>query len=235
MISFENVTKQYIKHKALNDVTFNLENGKVIGLVGENGSGKSTTLKLIAGLLRTTKGKVLVDGQSNVDRKISYSVAYMSELDHVYPFFTVGEAIDFFASQYNDFNQEKAEEILSFMKLQKEQKVKTLSKGNKGRLKMTITLARNVPYILLDEPFSGLDPMVRSAIVKGLIRFVDLETQSLIITTHEIKEIEPVLDEVLVIRDGKVLGHQLVDDIRCDGKDVVGWMEQLYEEVQIHD
>ncbi|MCD5325038.1 MULTISPECIES: ABC transporter ATP-binding protein [Pontibacillus] len=228
MISFQHVSKRYIKHKALRDVTFNLEKGKVIGVVGENGSGKSTTLKLIAGLLRPTSGEVTVDDQK-VDRGISRMVAYMSELDHVYPFFTVGEAVDYFASQFNDLDREKAEEILSFMKLRKDQKVKTLSKGNKGRLKMTITLARKVPYILLDEPFSGLDPMVRNAIVKGLIRFVDLDAQSLIITTHEIREIEPVLDEVLVIREGQVLGHELVDDIRSNGRDIVGWMEHLYE------
>ena len=215
MIQFNNVSLEFTK-------------GKVTGIVGENGSGKSTTLKLIAGLIRPSKGSILID-EKPTHRKISKVVAYMSELDQVPSFFTVGEAVDYFSSQFPDFDRERVEEILDFMKLTKPQKVKHLSKGNRGRLKMAITMARNAPYILLDEPFSGLDPMVRNSIVKGLIKFVDLEEQALIITTHEIREIEPILDEVIAIYDGRILSHKTVDGIREEGRDVIGWLEHTYE------
>ncbi len=233
MIRFKNVSKSYLSHKAIDDVSIDLAKGKVTGIVGENGSGKSTTLKLMAGLILPSNGSLRVDEEST-HRKISGIVAYMSEIDQVHSFFTVGEAIEYFASQFPDFDRERAEEILDFMKLEKPQKVKHLSKGNRGRLKMTITMARNAPYILLDEPFSGLDPMVRNSIVKGLIKFVDLEKQALIITTHEIREVEPILDEVIAIRKGKILSHKTVDDIREEGRDVVGWLEHIYEGGEDH-
>ncbi len=228
MIRLQHVSKSYLGHKALDDVSIDFAKGKVTGIVGENGSGKSTSLKLMAGLVRPSKGSVLID-EEPTNRQISRIVAYMSELDQVPPFFTVGEALNFTSSQFPDFDREQAEEILAFMKLEKPQKVKHLSKGNRGRLKMALTMARNAPYILLDEPFSGLDPMVRNSIVKGLIKFVDLEQQALIITTHEIREIEPILDEVIAIREGKILSHNTVDGIREEGRDVVEWLEDIYE------
>lgn len=228
MIVLNQVSKKYLNHRALDDISVSFEKGKITGIVGENGSGKSTTLKLISGLLQPSKGTVFVDEEKST-RLISRKVAYMSEADHVYSFFTVGEAINFFQSQFDDFDIEKAEQILAFMKLEKSQKVKHLSKGNKGRLKMTLTLSRNAPYILLDEPFSGLDPMVRSVIVKGLIQYIDLEKQALIITTHEIREIEPILDEVVAVKSGKIIGKENVETLREQGFDITKWMENIYE------
>lgn len=231
MIVLENVFKKYVTNRAIEGISLQFEKGKITGIIGENGSGKSTTLKLIAGLVRPSSGLVEVDGQK-VSRKISSIVAYMSELDHMYPFFTIGEAVEFYDTQFNDFDVEKAAEILSFMKLEESQKVRHLSKGNKGRLKIALTLSRNAPYLLLDEPFSGLDPMVRQTIIKGLIRYIDLEKQSLIITTHEIREIEPVLDDVIAIQSGKVIGRENVEAIRERGMDVVAWLEKNYEGVK---
>ncbi|KGX86768.1 ABC transporter ATP-binding protein [Pontibacillus litoralis] len=229
MISIENVTKKYVNKTALKNVNMQFEKGKVTGIVGENGSGKSTTLKLMAGLIYPTSGKVLIDDKQ-ARRLSSNKVAYMSELESFYSYFTVKDAIDYFASQFTDFERGQAEEIVSFMNLELNQKVKHLSKGNRGRLKIAITLARRAPYILLDEPFSGLDPMVRNSIVKGLIKFIDLEKQTLIVTTHEILEIEPILDDAIVIKGGEILARESVEDIRENGQSVVEWMERKYRE-----
>lgn len=228
MIEFSNVSKRYLTKKALDDVSFTLPEGKIIGVVGENGSGKSTTLKLMAGLIRPTKGTVTINNR-RVDRQICEIVAYLSELDAYYPFYTVEEHIDFFASQFYDFNKEKADRIIEFMKLDRKAKVKTLSKGNRGRLKIALTLAREVPIILMDEPFSGLDPMVRESIVKGLISFIDLEKQTVILTTHEIHEVDPLLDTVMLMKDGKVIQVQDVETLRQDRNiGVVEWMKETY-------
>ncbi|MDN4073969.1 ABC transporter ATP-binding protein [Fictibacillus terranigra] len=230
MIEFKNVTKKYRNHLALDDFTLSLPKGKIIGVVGENGSGKSTTLKLISGLIRPSKGSVTIEGE-DITRKVSSAkVSYLSELDVYYSFYTVGETIGYYASLYRDFNRSKAEEILDYMKLDRSKKVKDLSKGNRGRLKIAVNLSREVPVILMDEPFSGLDPMVRDSIVKGLLSFVDFQTQTIIITTHEIKEIEPILDLVILIKDGKVLQMEEVEEIRIhQNLSIVEWMKKEYE------
>jgi ABC-2 type transport system ATP-binding protein len=229
MIKLTGVTKRYGTKKALEEVDLELETGKLIGLIGENGSGKSTTLKLIAGLNHPTSGEITVNGEK-VTRKIASSVAYLSELDEYYRFFTVKQAIEFQASQFEDFDIEKAYRIMDFMKLDPEKKLKHLSKGNRGRVKIVLTLARNAPVVLMDEPFSGLDPMVRNSIVKGLISFVDLEKQLIMITTHEIMEVEHIMDEVVAIRDGNIIAHQNVDDLRKENQQsIVDWMTSIYQ------
>ncbi|MCO7175070.1 ABC transporter ATP-binding protein [Sporolactobacillus kofuensis] len=230
MIQLEEVTKRYLTKKALQDVSLQIEPGHIIGLIGSNGSGKSTTLKLISGLLRPTKGTVLVDGEI-ASRRISKKVAYLSELDSYYSFFTVKQTVDFYEQTFADFNRKKAEEMLDFMKLDRTQKVKHLSKGNRGRLKIVVTLSREVPFILMDEPLSGLDPMVRSSIIKGLISFIDLEKQTVILTTHELQEIEPLLDTVILIKNGVILDQRSVEDIRTnENLSLVDWMVEKYGE-----
>ncbi|MCG5103963.1 ABC transporter ATP-binding protein [Oceanobacillus alkalisoli] len=228
MIKLTDVTKKYGTKMALEDVNLTLSKGKLIGLVGENGSGKSTTLKLIAGLNHPTRGDITVNGEK-VTRKIATSVSYLSELDEYYRFFTVKDAIEFQASQFADFDIEKAYEIMKFMKLEPQQKLKHLSKGNRGRVKIVLTLGRNASVVLMDEPFSGLDPMVRNSIVKGLISFVDLDKQLVLITTHEIREVENILDEIVAIRDGNIIAHHNVDNIRKENKQsIVDWMTEIY-------
>lgn len=228
MIEFTNVSKRYVTKKALNNVSFTLPEGKIIGIVGENGSGKSTILKLMAGLLQPTEGNVRINGEQ-VTRKICESVSYLSELESYYPFYTVKEHVIFYESQFFDFNKEKADEILAFMNIDQGVKMKHLSKGNRGRVKIALALARKVPIILMDEPFSGLDPMARDAIVKGLLSFVDLETQTVVMTTHEIKEIEPLLDVVALIKDGEILKIQDVEEIKIEHQlGIVDWMKEMY-------
>jgi ABC-2 type transport system ATP-binding protein len=229
MIRLKQVKKRYLNKTALRGIDLELVPGKIYGLIGANGSGKSTTMKLIAGLIQPTSGDVIVNDQP-VDRRIAKDVSYLSELDEFYGFYTVEETIDFYASQFSDFNRKKADEIRKYMKLDPKSKVKHLSKGNRGRLKIVLTLAREAPVILMDEPLSGLDPMVRDSIVKGLISFIDLEHQVVIITTHEIKEVEAILDEIIVIKNGKILAQENVEDIRVKEKiTIVEWMTKLYE------
>jgi ABC-2 type transport system ATP-binding protein len=224
MIRFEKVTKKYGSDVAVSEGTLVLEKGKIIGLLGPNGSGKSTSLKMMAGLVKPNKGKVFIDGEI-VNRQIAGKLAYHTELDVFYEPFNVGDMIDFYATQFADFNMDKAEELLKFMKLERKKKINSLSKGNRGRLKLILALARAADYILLDEPFSGLDPMVRDSIVKGLLTYVDFGKQTIIIATHEIDEIESLLDEVILIKNGNFIAHENVEKIReSDGISVKEWM-----------
>ncbi|MDO7785736.1 ABC transporter ATP-binding protein [Desulforamulus aquiferis] len=226
IIQFSNVRKRYLRQVALDDVTLSLPQGKIIGLVGPNGSGKSTLLKLTAGLVRPSSGSVKVNGKE-VNRMIASEVSYLSELDVLYPFYTVKETIDFNAGLFADFDVAKAQEMLTFMQLDPDKKVKALSKGNRGRLKIILTLARKVPLILMDEPLSGLDPLVRDSIIKSLISYLDLEQQTVVMTTHEVTEVEPILDMVVAVQNGQIRGMAEVDEIRSThGQNLVEWMKE---------
>lgn len=232
-IQLRDVVKKYGSNYALNMINLTFEKGKIYGLVGPNGSGKSTLLKLITGLVFPTSGIVTVNDKT-VTRKTSQSVAYLTELDMFYETFTVQETIEFIASQFADFNLERAQRLLIEMKLDGHKKVKSLSKGNRGRLKLVTTLARDTEVILLDEPFSGLDPMVRDAIVKSLLQYVDFDKQIILIATHEINEIEPLLDEVIAIYYGSVIGQKNVEQLREEqGLSVLNWFKSAVNKIEV--
>ena len=233
MIELEHIVKKYGSKRALQDVTLSIPRGKVIGLVGENGSGKSTLLKMMAGLLTPNNGSATFDGKP-ITRRIAAQIAYMSDTDDFYTYFTVQQLIDFYASQFDDFDVVKAKEIVQFLNVALGARIKSLSKGNRGRVKIAVTLAREADVYLLDEPFSGLDPMVRDDIAKGLIRFTDTERQTVIMSTHEIREVEPLLDDIIVMRGGVVIAHEAVDEIRdFYGMDATSWMVSLFKNEQV--
>lgn len=230
MIEFQNVTKKYGFDYALKDVSFSLSPGKIYGLLGPNGSGKSTTLKLIAGLVHPSSGTIIVNGK-HASRRIAEEVAYLSELDMFYDSFKVGDMFDYYASQFRDFQRDKATELLRFMNIDPAKKIHNLSKGNRGRMKLALAMARDTSILLLDEPFSGLDPMVRDSIVTGLLSYIDFDKQTLIMATHEINEVESILDEVLAIQNGKIIGRKQVETLREEeGLSILEWMKQEFKE-----
>lgn len=219
------VSKRYGNSYALKNVNFSFETGKIYGLLGPNGSGKSSTLKLLAGLVYPSSGKVTIDGVP-VTRKAAVKVGYLTELDMFYDTFSVENMIDFYETQFHDFDKEKALQLLEYMELQPRVKIKQLSKGKRGRLKLVLVLSRKTDLLLLDEPFSGLDPMVRDSIVRSLLSFIDFETQTVIIATHEINEIEALLDEAYILQDGIVKDHCIVEELREErGISVMEWLK----------
>ncbi|MGG4111550.1 ABC transporter ATP-binding protein [Bacillus subtilis] len=228
-IKLEHVSKKYGRHTTVNDVSITLSSGRIYGLIGPNGSGKSTTLKMMAGLLFPTSGFVKVD-EEQVTREMVRQTAYLTELDMFYPHFTVKDMVNFYQSQFPDFQTEQAYKLLNEMQLNPEKKIKKLSKGNRGRLKIVLALARRADVILLDEPFSGLDPMVRDSIVNSLVSYIDFEQQIVVIATHEIDEIETLLDEVIILANGEKVAQREVEDIReQEGMSVLQWFKSKME------
>ncbi|MED4740182.1 ABC transporter ATP-binding protein [Bacillus subtilis] len=222
-IKLEHVSKKYGRHTAVNDVSITLSSGRIYGLIGPNGSGKSTTLKMMAGLLFPTSGFVKVD-EEQVTREMVRQTAYLTELDMFYPM------VNFYQSQFPDFQTEQAYKLLNEMQLNPEKKIKKLSKGNRGRLKIVLALARRADVIVLDEPFSGLDPMVRDSIVNSLVSYIDFEQQIVVIATHEIDEIETLLDEVIILANGEKVAQREVEDIReQEGMSVLQWFKSKME------
>ncbi|MEO4054715.1 ABC transporter ATP-binding protein [Solibacillus sp. CAU 1738] len=230
MLQLSDVSFRYNNKPLLESLSVELPIGQIIGLVGENGSGKSTLLKLIAGILRPTNGEITVNGMT-VTRRSADQIAYLPDTDLFYEFYTAEEVFRFYESQFRDFSYDKACIIAQYLDIDKNVKLKNLSKGNRGRVKMAATLGRDVPFYLMDEPFSGLDPMVRESLIKGLIRFTDVETQTILLSTHEVHEVEPILDQILLLKSGRIYAQEDVESIRdLHNQNAVQWMKSIYNE-----
>lgn len=213
---------------ALDGVTLNMARGKIIGLLGPNGSGKSTLLKSIAGLVKPSAGRVLVDGEPPSVRTKD-KVAYLPEIDHLYSWMTVKEILDFMASFYSSWQQERAWELLEFMNLQGEKKVRNLSKGMRARLKLVISLARNVPLVLLDEPLSGIDPPSRARILESLVFQYREGDQTIVLSTHEVTEAETIFEDVIFLHEGKVKLYDSAENLRArHGCSIQDLWEEVY-------
>ena len=229
MLQLSNVSFRYMKKPILQDVSFSIPVGQIIGLVGENGSGKSTLLKVLAGLLRPSSGEVLLNG-TPVTRRSADEIAYLPDIDLFFDFYTGEQLFQHYASQFEDFSYDKACIVAEFLQVDKNVKLRQLSKGNRGRMKMAATLGREVPFYLMDEPFSGLDPIVREQLIKGLIQFTDIEHQTILLSTHELYEVEPILDQIILLQNGSIIAQEEVETIRdVSNKDAVQWMKAFYK------
>ncbi|MCR8629876.1 ABC transporter ATP-binding protein [Paenibacillus radicis (ex Xue et al. 2023)] len=226
IIIFDQVEKRFFDKLAIDKVSFTIPRGEIIGIIGRNGSGKSTVLKLMAGLQRPSAGRVLLNGRAP-ERLSSREVAFLPEADVYYPFHTVKKALQFYDEIFEDFDRAKALEVIQAFRLDVEQKASQLSKGQRARLKLALVLARQVPLIVMDEPLSGLDPLVREDIIRSVIALIDPQKQTLVMTTHEVDEIESLLDRVMLINDGKLIGYEEVSRIHGEYNfGLVEWMKK---------
>ncbi|WP_286926435.1 MULTISPECIES: ABC transporter ATP-binding protein [Lysinibacillus] len=229
MLQLSNVSFRYMKKTILQDVSYSLPIGQIIGLVGENGSGKSTLLKVLAGLLLPSSGEVLLNGNP-VTRRSANQIAYLPDTDLFYDFYTGEQLFQYYASQFEDFSYDKACIVAEFLQVDNKMRLSQLSKGNRGRMKMAATLGREVPFYLMDEPFAGLDPIVREQLIKGLIQFTDMEHQTILLSTHELYEVEPILDQIILLQNGSIIAHEELERIRdLTNKDAVQWMKAYYK------
>lgn len=219
---------QYKRKTILERLTFSIPQGQIVGVIGENGSGKSTLLKLMAGILTPTSGTIELNGEK-VTRRQTNKIAYLPDIDLFYEKLTGDEVFAFYESQFEDFSREKAKEVAAFLQVPTNVKLGNLSKGNRGRMKLASFLARNVELYLMDEPFAGLDPLARESLMKAIIKFIDTESCSVVLSTHEVNEVEPILDQVMLLKDGHLCAMDVVEEIRHKrGEDTVNWMKNLY-------
>ncbi len=220
VIKIVNLKKRYPGTMALKDINLVFPAGEITGLIGPNGSGKSTLLKSIAGLTRPTGGEIKIFGKKQ-DRTLKEKIAFLPEINHFYKNMTIREIIDLYNSQFKNFVVSKAEEITDFMELNINQKIKSLSKGMVGRVKLIVTMARQAALIIMDEPLAGIDPKSRAQILEGLINEYNAEEQTIILSTHEVLEAEKFFDYVVFLEQGKVKLKGNADDLRCEyGKSI---------------
>lgn len=221
-----NLTKNFGNLTAVDELNLSVQSGKIIGLLGPNGSGKTTLIKMINGLLTPTSGELYVNGlKPGVEtRKI---VSYLPDNNFLNSYMTAEQIIEMFADFYEDFRPELAYEMLEKLGVSKTMKLKTLSKGNKEKVCLILIMSRNALLYVLDEPIAAVDPATRDYIVSTIINNYNPEA-SVIISTHLISDIEPILDEAIFINNGKIVLHKTVDEIReQSGKSV----DEVFREV----
>ncbi|MGT2897409.1 ABC transporter ATP-binding protein [Streptococcus macedonicus] len=212
LLQLHHVTKKYKKHVAIDDVTLSLPAGKIIGLLGPNGSGKTTLIKLMNGLLHPTTGDIVIDGyRPSVETK--KIVSYLPDRSYLRENMKIKDALTLFEDFYNDFSREKAEHLLEDLDLNPDEQLKNLSKGNKEKVQLILVMSRQAKLYILDEPIGGVDPAAREYILRTIINNY-CEDASVVISTHLIAEIEPILDEIVFLKEGKVILQGNTDDIR---------------------
>ena len=212
ILQVHRITKKYGKHTALEDVTLNLPSGKIIGLLGPNGSGKTTLIKLINGLLKPTSGELVVDGYkpSVATKKI---VSYLPDTTYLDDNMKIRDIFAYFKAFYDDFDQERAEHLCKDLDLDLNDRLRNLSKGNKEKVQLIIVMSRNARLYVLDEPIGGVDPATRDYILQSIINNYS-EDASVIISTHLIADVEPILDEVVFLKNGHIVLNGNADDLR---------------------
>ncbi len=212
IIEFKDVHKSYGNKEILKGVNLNISKNKIIGLLGPNGSGKTTMIKLMNGLLQPDEGNVEVNGlKPSVETK--KIVSYLPEKTYLNDWMKVKDILAFFQDFYEDFDMEKANKMIGNLKIDKNEKLKTMSKGTKEKVQLILVMSRNADLYILDEPIGGVDPAARSYILKTILSNYN-ENSTLLIATHLISEIENICDDVIFISNGEIVLQGNVDEIR---------------------
>lgn len=236
MIEVKNVSKTYKrmqglkirKIEALKNVSFNIEKGKITALLGINGVGKSTMLKAIAGLINIDSGEIRIDGEK-INEKIYNKLAFVPDVESHFSNTTIKETFEFMEIFYSKWNKEKSKEMMNIFKLDEDEIIDNLSKGNIARVKLILGFCQDPEYILLDEPFTGIDLFKREEFIGVIAQYME-ENQAIIITTHEIVEIESLVDEVVILDEGNVITSFNAEELReIEGKSILDKMREVYK------
>ena len=225
-IEISNLTKNFGDLTALDDVTVSLEQGQIVGLLGPNGSGKTTLIKILNGLLQPTSGSVTINGNApGVETK--KVVAYLPDRNALPDYMTASQLMDIYEDFFEDFDRLKAEAMVDDLGINRKQTMKKMSKGTKEKLQLCLVMARQAEVYLLDEPIGGVDPATRDYILRTIISNYN-ENAVVLISTHLISDVESVLDDVVFLKDGRVVLHKAADEIREEKGESV---DKLFREV----
>ena len=222
------LVKNYGGTRALDGLELELPQGKIVGLLGPNGSGKTTFLKIAAGLLTPSAGEVTV-----CDRKIGPEtkavVSYLPDKTYLNRQQRICEILDFFQDFYADFDRARAEKMLQALAIDTNAKLKTLSKGSKEKVQLILAMSRAAKLYLLDEPIGGVDPAARDYILSTILNNYSRDA-TVILSTHLIGDIEPILDEAVFLKDGRVFAHRNAEELReTEGMSVDAYFREVFK------
>ena len=227
LLEIKNITKNYNESRGINNINLEFECGHVIGLLGSNGSGKTTLIKLINGLLTPDEGEILVDGK-NIGVETKKIISYLPDQTYIENGMTIKECIKFFKDFYEDFDEDKAKDILNKFEIPLNKKFGQLSKGNKEKLQLALVMSRNAKLYILDEPIAGVDPGIRDFVIQTALDAMSPDS-SLIICTHLVRDIEPFLDDVAFLNKGNVVIHKSKEIILTKYESLVDLFKEVYQ------
>lgn len=228
LLKIEHLTYKKTRRSILEDLNLTLDSGKTVALLGENGAGKTTLMRIISGIAKNYKGTVSVSGKT--DQAHRKAIVSMTDALHgLSDGMKISEVKEFFTLVYPDFKSDEFDDLRKFMNLDDELKLGQLSRGMREKLEIALTLSRKADLYLLDEPFSGIDAMARKRIINSIILWKD-EKSTIVISDHFVNEISSILDEVVIIKDKKVVAHSSAEDIRSNGQTLEDYYEGFYNE-----
>ncbi|MBJ7939502.1 ABC transporter ATP-binding protein [Bacillus cereus] len=229
LLKIENLWKRYNLKTVLQDLSVTISEGKIIGLVGDNGSGKTTLLKMIAGLRYPSKGTVTIEGQK-VGIETKKTVSFMPDSPVFDEWMTIKDAVVFYRDFYSDFDFHQAMDLIAEFKMPLEEHIVALSKGEVEKLQLILTFSRKAKLYILDEPLGGIDLVSRKHVLDLILKFYR-EDCTILISTHLIEEIENIFDEVIFLKDGTIILHENVEEIRFHhGKAVHELFREVFEQ-----
>ena len=225
-IKVRNLSKSYVKGRSvLNDISFDIPAGRIVGLLGPNGCGKTTLLKILSGCIHDYDGTIVING--NPPGVVTKSTtAFLPDTTYLSDWFRTIDAIDYFNDFFYDFDRIKALEFVTRFGLDPKQKIKTMSKGMQEKVQLLLVMSRQAKLYLLDEPLGGVDPAARENIL-NMIMANYAEKSTLLLSTHMVNDLEATFNHVMILGHGQVLVNTSVDNVRKSGKS----LEEVFKEV----
>nr|WP_279099152.1 ABC transporter ATP-binding protein [Aerococcus urinaeequi] len=227
MIEIEKVNKFYGAKKILEDVSFSIKPGEITALIGENGSGKTSLMNGLMKLTPVASGQFLIDGKP-IDFNDFNRISYIPDTIIVVKEMTIQEALDYMATYYDTYDPVLAKDLVTFFNLNPGEKISHLSKGNTAKVNLLLGLTLNSDYLIMDEPFSGVDIFTREEIANVFTSKL-MAGRGVLISTHEINEIETLVDRVVMLKDRRIIQDFYTEDLRLEeGKSITDKMWEVY-------
>lgn len=226
LIELNNVTKKYGNKIALDNISLSISPGKIVGLLGPNGSGKTTLIKTIMRIIREQSGEIKVCGHPASYETRKY-ISFMPDREFLYDNMSVFETINYYSEMFNDFDRQKAYSLCQKLNLDLNSKIKELSKGTKEKAVLMLTISRNVPIYLLDEPLGSLDPLIKHEML-SVLKEIQSDNNVIIISTHLIKDTEPILTDAIFLKEGIIKDYF---NIASTGKDLENYYLEVFSNV----
>lgn len=217
MIRIENLSKKYDKVNVLDNLNCTIKDGSIYGLVGSNGAGKSTLLRLINGIFISDTGTILIDDKHVFENEsIKQELVFVPDELFFYPSYTLLDTAKYYQAMYKKFDMEYLKKLASIIKIDLNRKINTFSKGMKRQCALICALATRCKYMFFDETFDGLDPVIRNTMKKIIMKQMDEDNTTIVMTSHNLRELEDICDNLGLLHKGGILFESDIDTIKTN-------------------